>query len=241
MRILSLALVIVLLSAPSARADLIDQKKLLRNAVLVVEELMMSEDEHIPHDLIAKAKGIVIFPTMVKGGFIIAGRFGKGVAATRDRETGKWGAPAFVYTIGGSYGLQIGAEVVDLVLLLMSERGVEGLLKDKFTLGADVAVTAGPTGRHAEAATDIMFQGEIYSYSRSKGAFAGISIKGTVIVPDANGNDQYYGQPLDAKDILLLDKVTGHASESTRRFREGLDRLLGSGIPMNTTPLPANP
>ena len=141
----------------------------------------------------------------VKGFFTF--RSGGGIASIRSKSTNKFGPPTFLTQSGISFGFQIGAEAVDLILLVMTERGLKSLLKDQFTLGADAAVSAGPVGRHAEAAVDIRMQGEIYSYSRSKGAFAGISLNGTVITTDEDANYTYYGQPFKAKDILLRNKV----------------------------------
>ena len=142
----------------------------------------------------------------------------------RAEKTGEFGPPTFLTQSGLSFGFQIGAEAVDLILLVMTKRGLESLLKDQFTLGADAAVSAGPVGRHAEAATDIGMKGEIYSYSRSKGAFAGVSLKGTVIATDESANRVYYGQPLKAKDILMRGKVKD-IPESGRRFIKELNFL----------------
>lgn len=205
-------------------ASTTDQQQLLRKAGMVLEEIKNAPDEEIPSELISRAKAIIIFPTMVKGGFIVAARYGKGVAAVRDSKTGQWGAPAFLYTAGGSFGFQIGAQAVDLVLLVMTQRGIEGLVKDQFTLGADAAVAAGPVGRHAEAGADILMQGEIYSYSRSKGVFAGVSLKGTVITADNDANWDYYSRPLSPEDILIHKKVT-RTPQSGVRFSKGLNRL----------------
>lgn len=224
MRTFSLTLAFLLFFVSSGYADTEAHQNRLRNATLVLEEMMESGDEYIPHDLIAKAKAIMIFPTMVKGGFIFAVRGGIGVASVRSKISGKWGLPAFFYTGGLSFGFQAGAEAVDLILLIMTERGIEGLLKDHFTLGVDAAVSAGPVGRYAEAGADILMQGEIYSYSRSKGAFAGISFKGTAITPNRDGNTEYYGNPYSAKAIMIHGKVD-KVPESAKRYMDALDRL----------------
>ena len=200
---------ILLLSfvATNAQAVEDERQKLLSDSVSVVEEIMNSPDQEIPATLISQAKAILIFPTMVKAGFFLGGRYGGGVASVRSKSTSEFGPPTFLTQSGLSFGFQIGAEAVDLILLVMTERGLKSLLKDQFTLGVDAAVSAGPVGRHAEAAADIRMQGEIYSYSRSKGAFAGISLKGTVISTNEDANHAYYGQPFNAKDILLRGKV----------------------------------
>ncbi len=173
-----------------------DQRKLLRMGQFVLEEIQDSPDYKIPKRLISRAKAVIIFPTMVKKGFALA----------RSKITGQWGPPAFLYTVGGSFGLQFGAEAVDLILLVMTQKGLKGLLSEKLTLGGDIAITAGPVGRHAEASVDVLIQGEIYSYSRSKGIFGGVSIKGTIISSDADANLAYYGKSRTAKNILLFNR-----------------------------------
>lgn len=224
MKSVSLGLLCFLLFASTVNADNADQREVLVEAVQVLEEIQSSPDQNIPESLISKAKAIIVFPTMIKAGFIFGARYGSGVASVRNEKSGKWGPPAFLTTYGGSFGFQIGVEAVDLVLLIMSQRGIEGLIKSKFTLGADAAVSAGPVGRHAEAGSDVTFKGEIYSYSRSKGAFVGVSLKGAVIDADADGNWGYYDRPLSPKDILLDGRVKKY-SESTRRFIKDLSRV----------------
>jgi SH3 domain-containing YSC84-like protein 1 len=227
MKTLSLSIFLTLLFASITWAQSPDgaqQRKLLRTGQLILEEIQNSPDSKIPGGLISKAKAIIVFPTMVKAGFFIGARFGKGFVSTRNQETGDWGAPAFLYTAGGSFGFQFGAEAVDLILLVMTQRGLEGLLSEKFTLGGDIAVAAGPVGRHAEASADIFMQGEIYSYSRSKGLFGGISVKGTVITSDLDANLAYYGEPLTAENILLSNQV-GEIPESGKQFIKMFNHL----------------
>ncbi len=216
----TLSIILTLFFASSVWAEKPDgaqQRKLLRTGQLVLEEIQSSPDQNIPAKLISKAKAIIVFPTMVKAGFFIGARYGKGFASVRLKESGKWGAPAFFYTAGGSFGFQFGAEAVDLILLVMTQRGLEGLLSKKFTLGGDIALAVGPVGRHAEAAADVFMQGEIYSYSRSKGIFGGVSVKGTVIKSDVDANQAYYGKPLTAENILLSNQV-GAIPESGKQF-----------------------
>ena len=220
MKSLSLSIVLTLFFTSTIWAqgpDGAKQRKLLRTAQLVLEEIQNSPDSKIPRNLIAKAKAIIVFPTMVKAGFFVGARYGKGVASMRAKETGEWGAPAFLYTAGGSFGFQFGAEAIDLILLVMTQRGLEGLLNEKFTLGGDIAVAAGPVGRHAEASADVFMQGEIYSYSRSKGLFGGVSVKGTTITSDVDANLAYYGKPLTAENILLFNQA-GEIPESGKQF-----------------------
>ena len=220
MKSLSLSIVLTLFFTSTIWAqgpDGAKQRKLLRTAQFVLEEIQNSPDSKIPGNLIAKAKAIIVFPTMVKAGFFVGARYGKGVASMRAKETGEWGAPAFLYTAGGSFGFQFGAEAIDLILLVMTQRGLEGLLNEKFTLGGDIAVAAGPVGRHAEASADVFMQGEIYSYSRSKGIFGGVSVKGTIITSDVDANLAFYGKPLTAENILLFNQA-GKIPESGKQF-----------------------
>lgn len=218
MKSLSIAFILLFTSTVWAQApDGAQQRKLLRTAQLVLEEIQNSPDHKIPGSLISKAKAIIVFPTMVKAGFFVGARYGKGFASSRSQETGEWGAPAFLYTAGGSIGFQFGAEAVDLILLVMTQRGLEGLLNEKFTLGGDIAVAAGPVGRHAEASADVFMQGGIYSYSRSKGLFGGVSVKGTIINSDVDANLAFYGKPLTAEAILLSNQ-TGEIPESGKQF-----------------------
>ena len=224
MKSLSLSLLCCLLFASTVHADSADQRKILIEAVQVLEEIQKSPDQGIPETLVSKAKAIIVFPTLVKAGFIFGAQYGSGVATVRDEKTGQWGPPAFLKNYGGSFGFQIGIEAVDLVLLVMSQRGIEGLLKSKLTLGADVSVAAGPVGRHAEAGSDVTFKGEIYSYSRSKGAFAGVTLKGVIIGENTDANWGYYERPLSPKDILIYGRVKKY-SESTNRFISILSRV----------------
>jgi len=220
MKSLFLSIVLSLLCTSTLWAQSQDgskQRKLLRTAQWVLQEVQNSPDYKIPNKLISQAKAIIVFPTMVKAGFFVGARYGKGFASVRSEETGEWGLPAFLYTAGGSFGFQFGAEAVDLILLVMTQRGLEGLLNEKFTLGGDIAVAVGPVGRHAEASADVFMQGEIYSYSRSKGIFGGVSVKGTIITSDVDANQAYYGKPLTAEAILLANQV-GTIPESGKQF-----------------------
>ena len=132
--------------------------KLIRNSTLVLEDILVTRDSPLPAKLLGNAKGILIFPALLKGGFYFGAQFGTGVASVRDSSTGKWGAPVFLSTLGTSFGFQIGAESVDLVLLIMSEKGMDGLMKGQFQVGGEIGMALGPLGRHAEAKTDILFK-----------------------------------------------------------------------------------
>ena len=164
----------------------------------VFTEIMNIPDQAIPQKLLDKAEAIAVFPGVIKAGFIIGGRGGRGVISRRVK--GGWSAPAFFNLGGGSVGLQIGASKTDFVLLFMNESAMGGLLKDKFEIGGEGSAAAGPVGRSASASTDAQLKAQILSYSRSKGLFAGLEIKGVVISPDNDDNIAVYGKK--ANDIL---------------------------------------
>ena len=228
MRIISFGIIFTLFLVSGVWADDSKQRKILRTSQLILEEIQKSPDQQIPMNLISKAKAIIVFPTMLKAGFFVGTRYGKGIAAVRSEETGEWGPPAFLYTTGGSFGFQFGMEAVDLILLVMSKRGLEGLLSEKFTLGGDIAISAGPVGRHAEASADVFMQGEIYSYSRSKGLFGGVSLKGTIIATDSDANLVYYGHPYTSEEILMTKRVL-KVPESGNQFIKIFNHLAPSG------------
>jgi lipid-binding SYLF domain-containing protein len=174
----------------------------------VLDEIMMSPDQSIPEELLAKCRAIAIYPNVLKGGFIFGARFGRGVVLTRDEKTGQWGPVAFSTIGGGSWGLQIGGQMTDLVFVVMNDRGMRGLLESNFTLGADASVAAGPVGRYSSASTDLTLRAGILSYSRSRGLFGGIALDGAVVTQDNNSNQLYYNQPVTSKEILLSNSVT---------------------------------
>lgn len=171
---------------------LAEATKEAQKAAQVFTEIMNINDKAIPQKLLDKAEAIAIFPGVIKAGFILGGRAGDGVISRRVK--GGWSAPAFFNLAGGSFGLQIGASKTDFVLLFMNEEALNSLLKDKFEIGGEGSVAAGPVGRSASASTDVLLQAGIISYSRSKGAFAGLELKGVVISPDNNDNLAVYGK-----------------------------------------------
>ena len=169
-----------------------------QKAAQVFTEIMNVSDRAIPRKLLDKADAIAVFPGVIKAGFIVGGRAGDGVISRRVK--GGWSAPAFFNLAGGSVGLQIGASKTDFVLLFMNDDALGGLLKDKFEIGGEGSVAAGPVGRSASATTDVLLKAGIISYSRSKGLFAGLELKGTVISPDNNDNLAVYG--MKANEVL---------------------------------------
>ena len=171
-------------------------------AAQVLEEVMGIADRAIPNEFINKAHCIAIAPSVKKGGFIVAGRYGVGVISCRGANGQGWTGPSTVRIEGGSVGLQIGGSATDVVLLVMNERGKDKLLQSKFTLGGDAAVAAGPVGRSATAQTDALMHAEILSYSRSRGVFAGISLEGATLRPDHDANELIYGREFTPQQIL---------------------------------------
>jgi lipid-binding SYLF domain-containing protein len=180
----------------------------LKNCGAVLKEILDVPDD-IPQDLLDKANCVVIFPSVLKAAFIFGGSYGRGAMTCRKGEDfrGPWGAPTMMALEGGSFGLQIGGEATDFVLLVMNESGARGILAGKVKLGGDASVAGGPVGRDTSAETDVTMRSEILSYSRARGAFAGISLEGSTIRPDNNANKQIYGKKLPAKEIVLLDRV----------------------------------
>jgi SH3 domain-containing YSC84-like protein 1 len=193
----SLALLIAPIAFASDRSDDISRT---HRAAQVFREIMQAPDGGIPHDLLLKAKCIAIIPGDTKFAFIFGGNYGRGVASCRTAHG--WSAPIFLAMEGGSVGYQIGGSSTDLVLLFMNDRALHSLLNDKFKLGADASVAAGPVGRQATADTDLALNAEILSYSRSKGVFAGVSLNGSVVKADTSGDEAMYGPNVDRHNIL---------------------------------------
>jgi len=191
--------------AGSAREDATER---LDNAKQVVHEIMGMPDKGIPEEVLEHAKCIAVVPHMVKGGFVFGGKGGKGVATCRTADG--WSAPAFITISGGSWGLQIGVEAVDVVLIIQNEKGMQKLLESNFQIGADASAAAGPVGRHAEAGTDWKMDTEILTYSRAKGAFAGLTLEGASIRQDDDSRHAIYGRNVTTR-ALLLGKVAAPA------------------------------
>jgi lipid-binding SYLF domain-containing protein len=174
----------------------------LTQASAVLSEIMNAGDKGIPRDLVEKAECAVVVPGLKKGAFIVGGQFGKGFITCRDDKARGWSAPAAIRVEGGSVGFQIGGSETDVIMLVMNRRGAERLMADKFTVGAEGEVAAGPVGRNASAQTDAKLSAEMLSWSRSRGVFAGVSLKGTTMRPDREENEALYGMPLSTKDVV---------------------------------------
>jgi lipid-binding SYLF domain-containing protein len=180
-------------------------------------DMMRASDHGIPHDLLDKAKCIVVVPGMKKAGFIFGAKYGKGFATCRREGGSAWSAPAAMQVEGGSFGFQIGASETDVVLLVMNDGGMKHLLSDKFTLGGEASVAAGPLGRDATAQTDAELNAEMLSYSRARGLFAGISLEGASLAPDGGTNRELYGHDVTNREILTGDFKTPRAAEKFER------------------------
>jgi lipid-binding SYLF domain-containing protein len=219
--ILSIVLVTCALSVPvfaQKQSKSNEATRRSNDASAVFNEIMGAADNGIPKELVDKAQAIAVFPGVLKAAFIFGGREGKGVISRRT-DAG-WTTPAFFNLGGGSFGAQIGADKTDYVLLVMNEKGLNGLLGDKFEIGGEVGVAAGPVGREASAATDAQLQAEILTYSRSKGLFAGVALKGTAITPDNNLNEGFYR--MKARDVL--NGAVGRIPPGVSSFPETLSR-----------------
>jgi lipid-binding SYLF domain-containing protein len=175
----------------------------LQESARDLHEIMSTPDKGIPQDLMNKAYCVVIVPSLKKGAFVVGAEYGKGFATCREHMGMGWGAPAAIKVEGGSFGFQIGGSSTDVVMLVMNERGMRSLDKDKVTLGGDASVAAGPVGRTAAANTDAYMNAEILSWSRTKGIFAGISLNGASLRPDRESNKELYGTALGSKEILM--------------------------------------
>jgi len=211
--IVCVALGLNTVSQAQAKKDIKDQIQQSEKSAQVFKEIMDTPDKGIPKDLLDSAKCVAVFPNVIKAGFIVGGRGGRGVASCK-MANGSWTAPAFFNLGGGSIGLQIGAQATDFIMLFMNDKGMNSLLSDQFEVGGDASVAAGPVGRQAGASTDVKLNSQILSYSRSKGLFAGLELKGVVIKPDKNDMKDVYGANVTAKDVLNGNKVTTPAAVS---------------------------
>jgi lipid-binding SYLF domain-containing protein len=195
--------------AGSAREDSVDR---LARSVNVLHAIMATPDKGIPEEVLSNAKCIVVVPDLIKGGFVFGGKHGRGVATCR--TSNGWSAPAFVSVGGGSWGLQIGVEDVDLVMLIMNDQGLQHLLSSKFQLTGEGSVAAGPVGRHASAGTDWKMNTEMLTYSRSKGVFAGLTLEGAVVEQDNDSTHAIYGKHMMFRNILSGKAATPRSADA---------------------------
>jgi len=205
-----------------------DEAERAANAASVLSEIMEAPDQSVPEALLNKAYGVAVIPHVVKGAFGVGGRYGKGLVAQRNADGG-WGTPLFVEIGGGSFGLQIGVEATDVVMVFTNRKGIEPLLKGKLKIGADASATAGPVGRKAEVGTDILLKSAIYSYSRSKGLFAGIALDGAVLQLDNDANKSVYGKESVAADLAGSAGRTGPPA-AVQPFLRALQKYASSAV-----------
>ena len=212
-----------LVFSPQAWADNLkeDAEVIVEKARLVIEDVRTAPDSGAAYDLIRQSAGVVIIPDMFKGGFVVGGSYGKGVVVAR--KDGKWSGPSFVYIGAGSIGFQIGAQLTDLILVVIGQNTMDSFLRSSFKLGADAAIAVGPVGAQATAATDILLKGGIYSYSRSKGLFAGVSLEGAGMGTEYDLNRAYYQTTSNPKDILYGQVET---PESAQKLFQALSTFI---------------
>lgn len=200
-----------LISAPSFAQK--DENNRIKNSGKVMTEILNIPDD-IPKDILDKAECVIVLPSVIKFAMGFGGSYGRGVMTCRSGKdfNGPWSAPSMMALEGGSFGLQLGGQATDFVLLVMNQRGASSILTSQVKLGGDVAAAAGPKGRDAAASTDVTMRAEILSYSRSRGLFAGISLEGTTLRPDNDGNERIYGKGITAQEIVINSKIRPPAS-----------------------------
>ena len=221
----ALIALVVLIGLPGV-SSASDESERIETAVTVLEEIMDAPDSAIPSAILNGAEAIAIFPSTIKAGFVFGGHRGRGIIAARHPDTGAWSAPAFLTLTGGSFGLQIGGQSVDLVLVVMNRRGLERLVANQFKIGGGASAVVGPVGRDAEASTDLQLQAEILSYSRTRGVFAGVTLQGSTLRADRDANERFYGERLDSKGIVLEGRaMSGSVPDAVARLRRALAAL----------------
>jgi lipid-binding SYLF domain-containing protein len=205
-RIFLLMFVILLVGLPASAQK--DENNRIRNAGKVMVEILNVPDD-IPKDLLDKAECVIVLPSVMKFAIGFGGSYGRGAMTCRSAKdfSGYWSAPSMMALEGGSFGLQLGGQATDFVLLVMNRRGADSILTSQVKLGGDMAAAAGPKGRSAAASTDVTMRAEILSYSRSRGLFAGISLEGSTLRPDNDGNERLYGKGTTAKDIVINSAI----------------------------------
>lgn len=224
----SLGLVVVLSSLVAANALAQPREAArLRDAATVFEEIMTAPDGGIPKSILDKAEALAIFPGVLRAGLAVGGQFGHGLISVRNRDKGGWSAPAFLTIAGGSFGLQLGGQSIDLVLVIMDRTGVDRLLGNQFKIGAEASAAAGPVGRSAEAATDIQMRAKILSYSRSRGLFAGVALNGSTLKSDQDANQRFYGTRMSSRDVVEKASARDDLPAGVDEIRKALGQYAG--------------
>lgn len=206
-RVIPVSALLVLLTAPAFPPSPVEAAAAgkVEDSIEVLRDMMKIPEKGIEPALLADATGVAIVPGVIKAGFVLGGEYGQGVLMIRE-QPGVWSPPIFVSIAGGSVGWQAGAEAIDVILVFKNKRSIAGITKGTFTLGADASIAAGPLGREASAATDVQLKAEIYSYSRSRGFFAGLAIEGAVLRVDDSQNEQFYGKGFSRAEDIAAGK-----------------------------------
>jgi lipid-binding SYLF domain-containing protein len=207
---------------PATRAQS-EEAARIEAATLVLSEASNMPDHEIPRSVLQKAEAVAVFPAVKKGGFVVGGQWGRGVLSARSRKTDTWSSPAFLTITGGSFGLQIGGQESDLVLVIMDRQGLDRLIRNQFKLGVDASAAAGPVGRDAQAATDIQLRAKILSYSRARGLFAGVALDAGTIRQDRDANERFYKRHYSTRDIVI--ERYGGAPDPVPAWRDLLGKL----------------
>ncbi len=214
-------LVLVMLVAATPALASSEEQQLVDQARIAVEQMRADPTLESFPALLAEAKAVLVVPELVKAGFIFGGEGGYGVLLVRDPETGEWSPPAFYTMAAASVGLQIGVQVSKVLFLIMTEGGLEAMMSDKLTLGADASIAAGPIGAGIEAGTTFNAEVDIYSFAHTKGLFGGVSFEGAVLVPDDDANEAYYGKAVAARGVVILGDVENSAADGLRNALAG--------------------
>lgn len=218
---------VVTVAAPQARDDDEgDEAARVAAATTVFNEIMDVPEAAIPRAVLAKAEAVAVFPSVKKGGFVFGGQWGRGIMSVRSPQ-GTWSAPAFLTLTGGSFGLQIGGQAIDLVLVVMDRQGLERLVRNQFKIGVDASAAAGPVGRDAQASTDIQMRAKILSYSRARGLFAGVTVNGGTIKQDRDAHERFYGRSYSTKEIVF--ERLGGAPPPVPAWRSALVKHVPAG------------
>jgi lipid-binding SYLF domain-containing protein len=210
----------------------------INDSIEVLQQIMSIPESGIPQEILESAQGMAIIPGVIKAGFILGGRYGTGVMSIRG-DDGTWSNPSFISIAGGSIGWQVGVQSIDIILVFKSRRGVQNMMRGKFTLGADVGVAAGPVGRRLEAGTDVQLKSEIISYSRTRGLFAGLSLEGATLQVDDSANEYFYGDKARNRDIFADREIaTPPAAEKLKEVLRKYTHAPAAAKPAHTETKP---